>query len=84
MSFSYFSFKLANSQAIISKLFIAKSTGITSDDWLPSHNMDRITPLAAPIIRPDGPLKLSTQPGTGSSNDGDTIGFLLIKYCGMG
>lgn len=51
---------------------IAISTGMTSERYCPSHSIERITPLAPPTIKPIGPFKLSTHPGSGSSQAGDT------------
>lgn len=58
------------------------STGIISDFKSPLQSIERITPLAAPIITPVGPFKLSTQPGFGSCTAGvtrDQYKFIVEK-----
>lgn len=45
---------------------MALSTGITVDEYSGLQCIERITPRAAPIIRPVGPLTPSIQPGRGS------------------
>lgn len=58
--------------AMITMPFIARSTGMTSPVMFSSHIIDLMTPFAPPTKMPIGPFKLSTQPGSGSSNDGVT------------
>uniref|UniRef100_A0A1A9ZGT6 Uncharacterized protein n=1 Tax=Glossina pallidipes TaxID=7398 RepID=A0A1A9ZGT6_GLOPL len=47
----------------VTNALTAVSTGMISDFSSPLHNMERITPLPAPIKTPVGPFILSTQPG---------------------
>lgn len=64
---NYFSFVIATFLAIPIRPLIAKSTGMHSPLSSPLQRSVRRTPLAAAIMMPTGPLRLSTQPGSGSA-----------------
>lgn len=84
MELSYLSLTEPSLAAIVTMALIAKSTGMTWEYISELHNMDRITPFPAAAIKPTGPFRLSTQPGTGSSHDGVTktkyFRLILINY----
>lgn len=70
---NYLSFVIATFLAIPIRPLIAKSTGMHSPLSSPLHKRVRRTPLAAAIMMPTGPFRLSTQPGSGSAYAGVTV-----------
>lgn len=70
--YTYFSLEDPTIWAITMLALIAKSTGINWPLFSPLQCMERITPFPEPTKSPIGPLRLSTQPSTGSSTAGIT------------